>query len=42
MDKEDVKWLISLIVNIILTIWLSADKPAKQKEPKKRKRRKRK
>lgn len=42
MDKEDIKWLIGLVMNIILAIWLSDKKPHKAKEPKKRKRRKRK
>lgn len=37
MDKEDVEWLIGLLVNILLAIWQS-----KNKEPKKRKRHKRK
>ena len=37
MDKEDVEWLIGLLVDILLVLWQS-----KKKEPKKRKRRKRK
>lgn len=42
MDKEDIKWLISLLVSIVLTIWTTNQKLDKGKEPKKHKRRKRK
>ena len=42
MDKEDIKWLIGLLIEIFLAIYLSSKKPHKVKEPKKRKRRKRK
>lgn len=37
MDKEDIEWLISLLVTIYLSI--KKEKPPKRKKPSKRKKR---